>query len=266
MNTSILWLDTFLFNGDEVCFTRLAYLYKHVDMFYICEKRYTYQGKRKEVLYIDSMKDRFTPYLDKLVFLVDDTPTLEDAWKNETTHRNFAVQALLRDYPDTKYIVTVCDCDEIPDASVVVSQKEALYTATHTAAVYMQQDLYYYNLHWYICNWTRAFILNDVLLRSIQSFQMFRDMRWSITQIIICGWHLSYCMTVDQIVTKYESFSHAELNTDESKNKEHILNSIIHGPDYRKTDGAKLVKRNVDANEFPPEILQFHYDIMKRQV
>ena len=266
MNSSILWVDTFLFNGDEICFARLAYLYPYVDKFYICEKTHTYQGHKKEVLFIDSMKDRFTPYLEKIVFLVDDSPIVEDSWKNETTHRNFVVPRILTDYADKKYIVTVCDCDEIPDAGIILMHKDKLYNDTSRGAIYMKQDMYYYNLQWFMCEWTRAYILNDTLLKSIQSFQLFRDFKAPVQGVIPSGWHLSYFMTVDQIVTKIESFSHTELNTDDYKNREFITHCIHNGHDYAKRADVRFVKRSVDVNQFPPEIIQFHCDIVKRQV
>jgi len=256
----MILLDNFLFNGEEAAFCRLEYLYHTVDKFYICEKKYTYQGAEKE-LYIESMKDRFAPYLDKIVFIIDDSPVLESAWENEYVHRNFSVTKILEDYPEEKFLLSVCDCDEFPDAELLKSEKNNLYELCSNGSIKMQQQSYYYNLNWLAEIIQAAFFLNDTLLKTHKSFQLFRNSKGPISTIIQCGWHFSYFMLKDEIIRKIESFAHTEYNTEEYKSE--ITECIAHGQDLFKR-GWHPLTRNLDKN-FPKVILDFHKKIITSQ-
>ena len=169
----IYWLDSILFNGDLIIKLRLKYMYKHVHKFYICEQRYTHQGQRKDILYIESCKEWFEPYLDKIIFLVDESiPNLSIQWSYENSHRNYAVNKILKDNEGTDYIVSVCDCDEIPDVNVVNNTIQLLYNKTIEGAVHMQQYLMCYNLNWYCSKWNSSFFLNNITLQKYKNTRL----------------------------------------------------------------------------------------------
>ena len=255
-----LWLDSTMFNGDEVMFTRLKYLYKHVDRFFISEQRFTHTGIMKDALYIDTMKERFAPYLDKITFITQDTP-LQGAWANENYMRNCPLEKILEMYPTEAFILSVCDCDEIPDVTAV--KKDELHAATASGCIYMQQAFHYYNLNWYISEWSRAYFLSDTLIKANRSLQIYRDMRGPVAGTIVCGWHLSYFMSVKDIHRKIVSFAHEEFNREEFRSYDNIANAIHTGKDvFHRSD--TILTRNTRTG-YPAELMELHTTILQQQ-
>lgn len=242
-------------------FTRLKYMYAVVDRFIITEQRHSFTGIRKDVLYTELMKERFQPYLDKITFLIIET-RVTGTWNNEFYMRNYPRETILKLYPDEPFILSVCDCDEIPDISKV--NKDNIYLMTGEGCLYMKQDFHYYNLSWYIGNWTRAFFVNDILLKLTPELQIFRNMRGPSTGAIESGWHLSYFMSIDDMYRKIISFSHEEYNRPDTRSLENISYSIAHGQDvFHRSD--TILKKNTFTKTYPPEIMELHAIICKEQ-
>jgi hypothetical protein len=65
----VLFIDSFLFNGEEIVKLRLDYLYNYVDYFYIVESMYTFTGNKKEEFYLDKYSEWFEPYKNKIKFI-----------------------------------------------------------------------------------------------------------------------------------------------------------------------------------------------------
>ena len=257
----VLWIDSTLFNGDLIMKLRLKYMYPHVTKFYICEQRYTHQGQRKDVLYIESCKDWFTPYLDKIVFLVDEQSD-KDSWTNEYRHRNYAANRIYDDMKGHTYIISVCDCDEIPDGKIVVDSIEEIYTKTTTGALHMNQQLMYYNLQWHISEWNLAYFINNISLETYRDLEGYRSGKLKSNGSIICGWHCSFFMSVGDIIRKIQSFSHSEYNKTEYTNKEFIEKCVNKGIDVFKRDGCKLYKNSKKIEEYPIEFQEFHNELL----
>jgi beta-1,4-mannosyl-glycoprotein beta-1,4-N-acetylglucosaminyltransferase len=261
------WIDTIMFNGEPVVKLRLQLLATHVDRFYIAEQRYTHQGQRKDVLFIEKYRDWFAAYSDKITFLVDEKDYNQetDAWVIENTQRNFSVTKILEDWSGHKYICSVCDCDEIPDWNAINSMGvEKLYELCKGGAFIMNQQLFYYNLNWGPTPWRRAFFLNDVTVEKYKDFQLFRniDNQGPVTGSFDCGWHFSYFMEPADIVRKIESFAHREVNKDDFKNKEHVKECITGGKDLYGRD--YILPKNTKF-EYPKEIMVFHFGLLASQ-
>uniref|UniRef100_A0A6C0DQX5 Glycosyltransferase n=1 Tax=viral metagenome TaxID=1070528 RepID=A0A6C0DQX5_9ZZZZ len=227
----VRWIDSILFNGEPIIQLRLSYMYKTVDTFYICESRYTHQGKRKDVLFTESLKAWFEPYMDKIVFVIQEEVPKGSSWDIENSQRNYAVPKILSDNAGKEYIVSVCDCDEIPDISVVKEYKERLYETTSSGVCYMIQKLFYYNFNWYVVDWNRAFFMNNVLLEKTREVQIFRNRIPTQFTEFVCGWHLSYFMSKEDILRKIVSFAHTEYNLPKHKNIAYIESCIEKGYD-----------------------------------
>jgi hypothetical protein len=251
---SVLWIDSIPFNGEEVMFTRLKYMYAVVDRFIITEQRYSFTGIRKDALYIDTMKDRFEPYADKITFIRIETP-LAGTWTKENQIRNYPRETILTLYPDQPFILSVCDCDEIPDISKV--NKNDIHGRTGEGCLYMKQDCFNYNLTLFACVWTRAYFVNDKLLKSTPQLQIFRNMKGVSAGAIECGWHLSYFMSIKEIQRKIISFAHEELNRPDTHTLENIAYSIAQGKDVFHRSDTVLEKRPI-TNEYPPEVIDLH--------
>lgn len=263
----MLWIDNFLFNGEEVAFHRIKYLYDSVDKFYICEKSYTYQGAKKEKLYIDIMRKRFEPYLEKIEFAVDYSEPI-GVLEDETSHRNFCASKILVDYPETQFIVTVCDVHEIPDLEIMKTVKEGIYNRCAEGCIYMEMDAFYYNLNWLFdtqLSEKMPFIINDILLKAHGNLQAFRDEKGPVFGTFECGWTFSYFMSVLDIIRDLESSSQLEFNRQEYKNPEIIMDSIINGDDFLRRDYVTVSKNEENKSKYPKEILELNRAAMKAQ-
>jgi beta-1,4-mannosyl-glycoprotein beta-1,4-N-acetylglucosaminyltransferase len=260
------WLDTVMFNGEPILKARLEYLAPFVDRFYICEQRYTHQGVRKEKLFVEIYRDWLEPHMSKVCILIDerDYRQEKDTWVSENAQRNYSIPHILRDYPTEKFIVSVCDVDEIPDASVVLVKGPSLYETTTKGAVIMKQPLFYYNLNWYIGDWARAFFLSDITVKKYMDFQKIRSELGEVADKIQCGWHLSYFLYPEDIRRKIESFAHTEFNLEENKNLDHIRSCIRNGKDIHKQSSVRLQRMNI-VHIVPEAIRQLHLELIKIQ-
>jgi beta-1,4-mannosyl-glycoprotein beta-1,4-N-acetylglucosaminyltransferase len=263
----MLWIDNFLFNGEEVAFHRIKYLYDSVDKFYICEKRYTYQGSKKDKLYIDIMRKRFEPYLSKIEFAVEYSEPI-GVLEDEANHRNFCASKILNDYPDDQFIVTVCDADEIPDIEIMKSVKEGVYNRCGEGCIYMEMDTFYYNLNWFFesdipCR--MPFIVNDILLKTNKNLQGFRYEKEGVFGVFECGWHFSYFMSAADIIRKIESSTHLEFNRSEFKSSEIIMDRMINGGDLFNREYVRITRNEENKSKYPKEILELNRAVMKAQ-
>ena len=251
------WVDTFLFNGDLIAKLRLAYLYPHVDKFYVVEQRYTYQGQRKEVLFVESCKDWFEPYMDKVIFVVHEDLHPGSSWDREYAHRE-AVRPYLLKEAVTPCLISICDCDEIPDVAMVNAMRQPLYNMCSQGAVFLKQKFFYYNFKWYSGSTTdRGFFLSDKHIGDPTTIQQFREGKGATGVKLSCGWHFSYFFSAAEIRRKLESFAHTECNTPRFKDMDHIRRCIREGQD--------LFGRNMTfqpyTNPFPSE-----FDVFKREL
>ena len=243
----MLWIDYFRFDGEEIAFTRLEHLFPVVDKFYICEQRFVSKGVKKKALYMDLMKKRFEPYLSKIKFLL-----LEDQEKDQEAGK------ILAENSDLQFIVTVCEVDEIPDMTIMKSVKEGLYNKCAEGCIYLEMPVYYYNLNWRSESRTSAtaFVMNDILLKEHKEFQKFREQRGPVFGVFECGWHLSYFMSIKEILRK---LSWMKLDA------EFISNCIIYGKDLCKRDYVTIVQNSVGAGKYPKEIVALHGKTMGSQ-
>jgi hypothetical protein len=245
----MLWIDNFRFDGEEIVFTRLEYLFPVVDKFYICEQRFISKGVKKKTLYIDLMRKRFEPYLSKIEFAVEE---------QEEPDENLCAGKILAENSDAQFIVTVCEVDEIPDVAIMKSVKEGLYNKCAEGCIYLEMPVYYYNLNWRAESQTSAtaFVVNDILLKEQKEFQKFREQRGPVFGIFECGWHFSYFMSVKEIIRK---LSWMNLDT------EFLDNCIVYGKDLCKRDYVTIIKNSVGASKFPREFLSLHRKTMEAQ-
>lgn len=261
----MLWIDNFLFNGEEAGLYRIKYLYDSVDKFYICEKKYTHQGIEKPKLYIDIMRGFFEPYLSKIEFAVDYSKPVSPI-DDEASNRNFCVSKILNDYPDTQFLMTVCNADEIPDIDIMKSVKEGLYNKCAEGCIYMEMKTFYYNLNWFFTSQLpqrMPFVVNDILLKTNPNMQAFRYEKGPVFGTFDCGWRFSYFMSAADIIRQIESSVHLEFNRPEHKNSEIIMDSIINGDDFLRRDYITISKNEENKSKYPKEILELNRAAMK---
>lgn len=225
----ILWLcfavpieakifDCFMFfNEFDVLSIRLYELYDQVDYFVLVESDTTFQGNRKPLLF-DENKEKFAPYLDKIIYVpVRDMPITQNPWERETHQRN-AIMRGLKNCQKTDVII-ISDADEVPSREAVEKLRER-YLPSYSKPVVMEIDFrtFWFNVRHTDPGLVRAAIpvvcRYEQLIRSTP--QIMRDRRGGYEVWKNCGWHFNNCggdNAVDFYLTKVMSFSHAECNT-----------------------------------------------------
>jgi hypothetical protein len=131
-------IDTILYNGEPILELRLKLLHDIVDEFVIVEARTTHSGVSKDELYIGKHAARLLPYEAKLThIIIEDFPEPTELWISrqaerpyivtsglehwyrENYQRDAAAEHIIAKCATERYIVMVCDADEIPKPSVV---------------------------------------------------------------------------------------------------------------------------------------------------
>lgn len=268
-------IDAFLFNGEIITLLRLKYLNPVIDYFFISEKRYTYQGKRKDVLYIDLYREWFYPYIEKCKFIVDETEPDSDSWKNEGNHRSSFYTTIEETMKEEEFIGVVSDADEIPNK--IVFEEEKTYKILKDGYYVFLTKEYYYNFFWHTTKIPAGTLFSDKTFSNLTKENFYLIRNWKdennqlpksvkIKGLIELSWHLSYFMTRDEIKRKIESFSHTECNKDEFKTNEHINNCIYKGEDLFQRHWFPPLKREDPLLQgLPEDFLQFQTLLLEKQ-
>lgn len=172
--------DCFIFNNElELLELRLNELSDVVDHFVLAEATVTHRGVAKPLIF-EQHKDRFAPFLDRIIHVVvDDMPgggaSESERWKRE----NFQRQALIRGLGGANWrdYVIVSDVDEIPRPGAIeeVASKGLVIPTRH--AFEMRVFWYYLNLEGPEV-WTMAAMARRANLIDVNQFRLFGPGRW----------------------------------------------------------------------------------------
>jgi hypothetical protein len=245
-------LDAFIFYNElELLDLRFRELYDEVDWFILVEATQTFRGNPKP-LYFQENKDRYLPYLSKIVHVVvDDMPSNTDAWGREAHQRDAIARGVDTINPPEDAILLLSDVDEIPDMGAIRSTPILDVQS-------LQQDFYYYTMTWkHQDMWTAARALPIRLFR--QPNATANTIRMSPTSsppIPYAGWHFSYFGDIAFIRKKIESFSHQEFNFERYKNADHLEECIRTGNDLFFRADKQLRYVPVDLNPYLPRTLR----------
>ena len=265
----VLFIDSFLFNGDDIVKLRLEYLYNYVDYFYIVESIYTHSGTKKPEYYVDKHIDWFTPYLDKIRFIkinkllqhdLEFNKSLMNCTYEENFQRNYIRDILLKEIKED-FILALCDVDEIYDISKL-SSKETLYNELSNKMLLLQMKMYYYNFNYlYDDNWEMAFITTSNVLKNHNDLNHIRIYKLGENTIRRkSGWHFSNFMKPEEILRKLSSFFHNDLNVPPYNNIDYIKFVMEKGIDLfnRKDKTLKYIDYDDSFNEYP-ELFRKYY-------
>lgn len=268
----VLFIDSFLFNGEEIVKLRLEYLYDYVDYFYIVESIYTFSGNKKNEFYIDKYSDWFTSYKDKVRFVkinerlnnLSDTIFSDKNKKSfyeEKLQRNYIRTILLKDFHDKDFLLALCDVDEIYDY-LNIESKEKLFELTQTKELLLRMKMYYYNFNYFLNdNWEMAFIISSTLLKEKEDLDYIRVYKLGDSTIRHeSGWHFTYFMNAEEIKRKLESFSHTDLNVYPFNNTDYLEFVLSKGVDYQQRNDFKI--KNIpfeDKFHNYPELFRKYY-------
>lgn len=243
-------VDCFTFyNEYKMLKFRLTELYDIVDHFVIVEADKTFVGSDKEMNFLKIEED-IKQFLDKVIYIqVTDMPIGDDAWAREKHQRNCISRGLdvLDLHGDD--IITITDCDEIPDA---ISLKESINHSI-LQPVALRQDLYYFNLNTkFSGKWYRPKLTTYDLVKTYGGPENIR-MSNTTSMIYNGGWHFSYFGDAKMIQNKIENFSHQEFNTEEFTSEENISDAILGHRDLFKRDGIDYEFVDIKDNSYLPK-------------
>lgn len=272
-------IDAFIFYNElEMLYYRLSVLYPHMDAFVLVESTLTHTGNAKP-LFFNENRERFAPFLDKIVHVVVDTmiPDLKienknydpdsEQWKNERYQRN-CISLGIEKYRQTllekgselgmEDVIFINDVDEVLDPDALPLIEQAVVPVG--GIVECPMEMYYYNLQtrlkekWQFSKaisyeyWLRLpktqehalfFQLPDITNGVRLKMHAFRMNR-------LCGWHLSYFGDSRFIQNKIQQFSHQEYNTGAYTDLDSITEKIRNGRD--------LYGRNISLEVVPLEL------------
>lgn len=274
----IMVYDCFIFfNELELLEIRLHELNDVVDKFVLIEANKTFQNNHKPY-YFEENKERFAPFLDKIIHVkLDKYPLFIPLinpftpWKLEFFQRNSIVKGLKDCKPDD--IVLISDVDEIPRASVVKSMLENGVNQIYG----LKMDMYMYFLNnqliydggssmtieqskdgiWH-CTAVLPYKLLTKKPNRLRRIIMRTRRRGEVYKIIPnAGWHFTYLGGVKNIINKLEAFSHTEFNNDTFKSHEKIEEYITTGKDLFGRDMQFKMLKSLDSL---PEFVQKNAD------
>ena len=249
------------FNELDVLEIRLNILNEVVDRFVLVEATRTYRGTPKPLFFSES-RDRFAPFLDKIIHIVVDdfspveryiaSPTSDPkkwSWAYEDYQRHSFIRGLA-DLQDDDVLV-VSDLDEIPTANAV---RKAAKLSRDGKVRLLQLSHRSYFLNY--CNFSMPhwewgpMVLSGRAFRDAKTYEKPQRINGSVKEVLTtfpspqllrlmqpdevvqdAGWHFSFMGGTDMILKKLASFAHTEYSTGKFKDSSHIAHVIANGGD-----------------------------------
>jgi beta-1,4-mannosyl-glycoprotein beta-1,4-N-acetylglucosaminyltransferase len=99
------------FKELDILEIRLRELWDLIDKFVLVESRKTHSGRDKSLFFADH-RERFAPFIDKIIHVVADPPDDAEIWQRERFQRDAIERGLVDANPED--LIIVSDVDEIP--------------------------------------------------------------------------------------------------------------------------------------------------------
>lgn len=250
-----LIIDYIIYNGEPIVEYRLQYLNNYVNYFVIVESAFTHSGKKKPELYYYKNIDIFKKYEQKIIIKILETipnkndeiyqniikyeklPEIKDSWIYEIYNRNYIQKELLNIFKQP-FIVLVCDADEIPRKDLV--ENIHTYYDKLNEGIHLQMYLLVYGFRWKKDQkWYHPFIINDIGTKNL-SYSKVR-LTFNNDYFNNGGWHITSCLSPDDIIRKLESFAHTEFDKEIFKDKKFILTCMLSGRSYLARDKQDIL-------------------------
>ena len=242
-----LVFDSITFNGELMALYRLNYLNSVVDYFVLTECLEAFSGKKRDFYYLDRMREFYKVVpKEKIIELRYDTfpatvskepiryMQYSENWHKEYFLRNIAKDAVLEKAKGKPFVLIVSDGDEMPSREAV-KMLRSKYDEIGDEQVLLHLAYFWYNFKWQVPrenDWSIAYAITDQLWKKEKAVTLeFLRKRSYISKYFLrqAGWHCSWCMTVEDIMNKFNSFSHQETNKPEYNNKASISRCIDSG-------------------------------------
>lgn len=216
-----LVIDAFqFFNELAMLEYRLNILDDIVDYHILIESNKTHAGSEKPLFFKEN-KGIFEKFKHKIIHIIaDDMPIGDDTWARENYQRD-VIPVGLRAVPGIhpSDIVIVSDVDEIPNPITIAKLKQDGVAGFRR----LVQDLYYFEASEsrYQSRWTHAIVSDAETAMSCKSLSKER-VYGTHGEIDDGGWHFSYFLPEDLVLTKLKSFAHQENSIQSFANEGHI--------------------------------------------
>ena len=253
-------LDVFLFYNElDLLKARLEYLGPTVDHFIISEANIDFSGAPKDFILNKELISAL-PYYEKIIYHREaiDLDSFEwrfkklkyrhrrnkFLWKIQDAQRNATLKALKPFSPDD--IIIFSDLDEFPSQFALTEGPRLILNIENTKTLFnaysCDQIFFYYNIH----NASPKEKFYGSVFTNLKSFRKFlphkyRSDKNELAHIPNGGWHFSYFMNEEKILTKVQAISEVEnLSQYKLLSKELIQEKILAGID--------LYDRNIELS------------------
>ena len=248
------------FNELDLLEIRLNILNEVVDKFVLVEATRTHRGNPKP-LYFAENKQRFAPFLDKIIHIVvdsyepvekyiaskDSDPMLH-SWAYENFQRHSIIRGL-NDLTDEDTLI-ISDLDEIPTAEAVQRAAKASSDGK-VRLIQLDHRSYFLNFRnfsnpkW----WLGPMVLSGKTFQEIATYKKVRATDGSIRAVLTLpspqlirainpdltiphgGWHFSFLGGIEAIIHKLSAFSHSEYSKGKYTDSKYITETLANGGD-----------------------------------
>lgn len=242
----IFFFNTYNGESDHLE-VKLDEAYPVIDYLVILESNITFQGRPKPIYF--SVEDpKFARYKDKIIHHLY-TPPVGDEGKDDAAHFRIELKARREAYESVKHIIRPGDYILQSDVDEIV-RREALeiLKICHFDAEKRFPMTFNIRYTWYRYDLLMRAVWNAPRVRvfnvSDKAFE--RNMGPSKygfqTSFPNAGWHCSYCLTIEHLIRKMETFSHADQNNKKDKDPRNLFKSICKGQMHGSTRRDRLKK------------------------
>lgn len=242
--------DCFQFYNElDILEIRLNELNSEVDYFVLVEAELTHQYKEKN-LYFKENKDRFKPFLDKIIHVVIGAdqfykPHTTKHWAhdNDQLQRRMITKGIV-DASENDLII-IADVDEIISCQKLKEVKEKWDGGSYTFA----QNLYYWYLNTRACGirWSHAGIATKSTIDKIGTQQFKSSLTNSqYPSIVNGGWHFSCIGSAENMKNIIDNYAHTEfdyITLDSLKMYRENLTDVL----GRTNEGINLVVDHINT-------------------
>ena len=267
-----LVVDLIIYNGEPMLQFRLEYLRSVVDLFIIVEAKMSFSGMKKVHYDLDTKNCTIIQKLrdeDKLLevrleaLLLPATfdyqsrrgrnATIDAAWGREKYLRDYALEVVRNVTARRRFVLMVTDLDEMPRQDYV-----ALFPDLYNfigKGLRLEMTSFIYSFQWQFAikgngKWSKPFIMTDEsFLKSNWSLSL-DELRHQLPAVYLqdAGWHCSFCLPVDLLIRKFQSFSHMELNIPRNTNPAWLSDCILNGWDLLRRDQVTIRKHDCSGS------------------
>ena len=246
------------FNELELLEVRFNELYDVIDHFVIVECTKTHQNNPKPLYFLEN-KEKFTPFLDKVIHYIFDPEEYPYPWYIENEQRNQLKNASFTMQEGDLFLLS--DADEIMKKESVKAIRDGNIPVDGACTSIMQMSYGYINTviesPWHHKGWRGTVILpyKEFSQKSLNEWRALKD---DLPRYENSGWHFSFLGGAKRVKQKLESYAHGEFNnpsyTDLSIIKERI--ECLQDPLGRN---EFILQKETDMSKFPKSSLKFKH-------